>query len=168
MKYLYILFVLIGTIGKCQLLSNLDFAAAFLMNDRYPQNIENILNDKGFELINRSDDEFGKSSEYVLRKYDIYYYNVYVSKYGGLNCAILMFNEESKKQEYDKFVYNIKTYMRKVTETKKSNYLYIIYVDGGNNFFAYTSYYSPKIKGNIYLIEIMNFGAYDAYFLKNN
>jgi len=147
---------------KSQTISNVEYSIYLEINDHFPSNLSNLLNKKGFILLNQEGTEKETSFEYTLKKYDKYYYHVILSKIGGMQQVVLTFNDNSKAAEFDPFVANIREFMTLQPKVNSSLNKATIYKDNSGFYYAYEAH--PE--DHYYLISILNYNAFYELHLK--
>lgn len=148
---------------KAQTISNLQYSALLMINDNFPDNASKVLDEKGFVMISQEKNNNEMSFIYSLKKYDPYFYRITLRKMGGMQDILLMFNENSKITEYDPFIKNIKEFMTLQPKTKNGDSRFTVYKDNNDFYYAYYS----DLKGQSYMISIMNYSSYYRFYVKD-
>jgi len=132
------------------------------INDAFPNNLVNNLNKLGFILLSTESTDEEIKFNFTLKKYDKYYYHVTISKIGGMQQVVLIFNKNSKKTEYDTFIKDIRDLMAlqpKLKQLPKAQ----IYKDNSGNFFIIED---EPFNNDLYMITILNYNALYELYLK--
>lgn len=147
---------------KSQTISYQEYSSCLYINDDFPRNLSDLLNKKGFVLVNQESTSEETSYNYTLKQYDKLYYDVLISKISGMHQIVLTFNGNSKTKEFDSFVMKIKESMILQPKVLGTIYNADTYKDNSGFYYIVESFSDKKI----YMISILNYNAMYELYLK--